>query len=62
MENHTAHVELMLPGIDKIWVRSFKGQWIEKGTEVEPLKVRYTEENQLESDANRKKWWQFWKK
>lgn len=59
--NSTAHhqVELMLPGIDKVWVRS-KGQWVDK----ESLKQVIEPTNQTEQievvPHEKKSWWKFW--
>jgi len=60
MENNNSRVELMLPGIEKIWVRSSNGQWQEK--EVKRTKDEYSEQEEMESFSKKKKWWQFWKK
>ena len=53
-------VELILPGIDKVWVRSPKGEWVDKNSlqqVTEPAKQ--TEE--LEAiPLERKSWWKFW--
>ncbi len=62
MENQRSHVELMLPGIDKIWVRSSRGLWIVKGTEIDPFTNRYIENDEFESNSKKRKWWQFWLK
>jgi len=62
MENNNSRVELMLPGIEKIWVRSSNGQWQEKGKEVKRTKDEYSEQEEMESFSKKKKWWQFWKK
>lgn len=51
-------IELILPGINKVWVRSRKGGWCIKGSEDRPLSNSYEDFNPVESTP--KKWWKFW--
>ena len=71
MENNALHAgsstnhgaELRLLGIDKTWVRSPKGGWIDKAKLALPKKsktVVHDVEN-TESTSSRK-WWKFWKR
>lgn len=51
-------VVLQLFGIDKKWVRSPKGEWVDEKTLKQPAKVV---EEQIEDDIPvKKKWWKFW--
>ncbi len=59
-------IELMLPGIQKIWVHSRKGGWCLKGSEDDPLtnaRQNSTASSPSLTDETPKhrKWWQFWK-
>jgi hypothetical protein len=62
MENNNSRVELMLPGIEKIWVRSSNGKWQEKGKDLKLTKAEYSQEEEMDSFSKDRKWWQFWKK
>ena len=53
------NIELVLLGIDKVWVKAKNGQWRIK-KEVVNDHSNNTENFELE-DAPRK-WWKFWKK
>lgn len=51
-------VELQLLGIDKKWVRSPEGEWVDAKTLEQPAKIV---EEQMENDLpTKKKWWKFW--
>ena len=51
-------VILQLLGIDKKWVRSPKGEWVDAKTIEQPTRIT---EEQLEATQDiKKKWWKFW--
>lgn len=59
-------VILMLPGIEKQWVRNKKGIWVD----LESLRIDHLADDQSgvedtllqeSTPLNHKKWWQFWK-
>ncbi len=63
-ENNTApnQVELILPGIDKVWVRSPKGQWVDKES-LKQVEQPPTINQEVEVVSLEKKpWWKFWAK
>lgn len=49
-------VVLQLLGIDKKWVRSPKGEWVDKKT----LKKETIELSVALEETYSKKWWKFW--
>ena len=52
-------IELVLLGIDKVWVRAKNGQWRVKKNEV----IEHTHSNEdVDLDHTSRKWWKFWKK
>lgn len=57
---HSEEVVLELFGIDKKWVKSPKGGWVDKQTLEQPIAQSYTEDDG-EYEFSTKKWWQFWK-
>lgn len=59
MENTAQHsnVELVLIGIDKVWVRAKNGQWRDKKELVQSDLA----ETDPQTESIAKKWWQFWK-
>lgn len=54
-----SNLELTLLGIDKLWVRSKDGQWIDKNL-IEKENMDSSSVT-LQDDAS-SHWWQFWKK
>ena len=56
-ELNSEQVELQLLGIDKKWVRSPQGEWVDKKT----LKKETKELSILLEETPRKRWWKFWK-
>lgn len=50
--------ELILPGINKVWVRSRNGGWCVKGSEDRPTFKTHDDESAVEGTP--KKWWKFW--
>ena len=63
-ENSTAHhqVELMLPGIDKVWVRSPQGEWVDKKSLQKVFQPTETIEDENSIPHVKKAWWKFWRK
>lgn len=53
-------VVLELLGIDKKWVKSPKGVWVDKQT-LELAIAEVSSEEDEEIEFSTKKWWQFWK-
>lgn len=51
-------IELILPGINKVWVRSRKGGWCLKGSEDQPVSSTFEDHHDIQSSP--KKWWKFW--
>jgi len=51
-------IELILPGINKVWVRSRKGGWCIKGSEDRPTFSQTEDFTAVETAP--KKWWKFW--
>ncbi len=57
-------VKLRLPGIDKEWVRSSSGEWVDLASLHQPEVVE--EQNVNEDDdlfmdkPQKRKWWKFW--
>ena len=56
-ELNSEQVELQLLGIDKKWVRSPQGEWVDKKT----LKKETKELSILLEETPSKRWWKFWK-
>ncbi len=55
---HSKQVVLQLLGIDKKWVRSPKGEWVDKKT----LKKEIQEASVDVEETTQRKWWKFWRK
>ena len=55
---HSKQVVLQLLGIDKKWVRSPKGEWVDKKT----LKKEIQEASVDVEETTKHKWWKFWRK
>lgn len=51
-------VVLQLLGIDKKWVRSSKGEWVDAKTLKQPAKI--VEEQMEDALPVKKKWWKIW--
>lgn len=51
-------VVLQLLGIDKKWVRSSKGEWVDAKTLIQPAKI--VEEQMEDALPFKKKWWKIW--
>lgn len=49
-------VVLQLLGIDKKWIRTPKGEWVDKKTLKKELK-----NSSKEMETEPKKWWMFWR-
>lgn len=49
---------LELLGIDKKWVRSSKGEWVDAKTLEQPVKI--VDEQIEDIETTKKKWWKFW--
>lgn len=59
-EIQSERVVLELLGIDKKWVRSPKGHWVDKKILEQEASARM--ENTIEeTEIPQKRWWQFWK-
>jgi len=56
-EIQSERVVLHLCGIDKKWVRSPEGRWVDKKT----LKKMEKANVFVEENTEKKKWWKFWK-
>ncbi|MEJ6583435.1 MAG: hypothetical protein QNL29_05250 [Crocinitomicaceae bacterium] len=55
-EINSDRVVLQLLGIEKKWVRSSEGEWVDKKTLKKELN-----ENAIAMETESKKWWMFWK-
>lgn len=52
-------IELVLLGIDKVWVKAKNGQWRVK---KEAVKEQSNNAENFELEDTSRKWWKFWKK
>lgn len=57
-EIKSERVVLQLLGIDKKWVRSSKGDWVDKKSIKEIIQLR---PNPDLMNSSKRKWWKFWK-
>ena len=51
-------VVLQLLGIDKKWVRSPKGEWVDKKSLKKFIKLNIVNDKK---QISKNKWWQFWR-